>query len=68
LGTDNIPDTPPAPGTLRVVVPDIDGLLPVYVYGKYEGYEERTDSTRRLLQTQAPALVKGDAGCMRAGF
>ncbi len=37
-GTKLIPDTPPAPGTLRVVVPDINNLLPVYIYDEYEGY------------------------------
>ncbi len=39
LGTDLIPDKPPEPGTLRVVVPDINNLLPVYVYDEYEGYD-----------------------------
>ena len=33
-----LPEKPPAPGTLRVVVPNINKLLPVYVFDKYEGY------------------------------
>ncbi len=35
---DEIPATPPDPGTLRVIVPDIGGLLPVYVFDRYEGF------------------------------
>ena len=36
---DDLPKEPPADGRLRVVVPDIGGLLPVYVFDRYEGYE-----------------------------
>ena len=36
---DDLPKEPPADGRLRVVVPDIGGLLPVYVLDRYEGYE-----------------------------
>jgi len=35
----DIPPHPPQPGQLRVVVPEIDGLLPVYVFDHYDGYE-----------------------------
>ena len=38
IGTDCIPATAPDEGTVRVVVPDIDDLLLVYVFNKYEGY------------------------------
>ena len=38
IGTENIPKTAPSPGNIRVVVPDIDKLLLVYVYNKYEGF------------------------------
>lgn len=38
VGTENIPATAPKPGSIRVVVPDIDGLLPVYVYNRYDGF------------------------------
>lgn len=38
IGTDTIPNTPPAEGTIRVVVPDIGDLLLVYVLNRYEGY------------------------------
>ncbi|XP_013421312.1 uncharacterized protein LOC106181476 [Lingula anatina] len=36
------PKDPPAPGKVRVLVPDIAGLLPVYVYDEYEGYTVKT--------------------------
>ena len=39
LPGDELPKEPPAQGCLRVVVPDIGGLLPVYVFDRYEGYE-----------------------------
>lgn len=38
IGTENIPATAPKPGSIRVVVPDIDGLLLVYVYNRYDGF------------------------------
>ncbi|XP_020905668.2 uncharacterized protein LOC110243861 [Exaiptasia diaphana] len=41
-GTDAIPSFPPKEGTIRVVVPDIHGLLLVYSYDKYPGYEVKT--------------------------
>lgn len=39
---DSLPSNPPEPGTLRVVIPDIDRLLPVYVFDKYDGYTVKT--------------------------
>ena len=36
---DALPKDAPADGRLRVVVPDIGGLLPVYVLDRYEGYQ-----------------------------
>ena len=33
---------PPGDGSVTVYVPDIGGLLPVYVYDEYEGYEVKT--------------------------
>ncbi len=36
------PSSPPQAGTLRVVVPDINRLLPVYVFDKYIGYTVKT--------------------------
>ena len=41
-GTENIPTTPPAQGTIRVVVPDINGLLLVYNYDRYPRYDVKT--------------------------
>lgn len=37
--TREIPTHPPRAGQLRVVVPDINDLLPVYVLDRYEGYQ-----------------------------
>ncbi len=39
---DELPTQAPAEGKLRVVIPDINRLLPVYVYDKYEGYQVKT--------------------------
>lgn len=38
IGTDNLPTTPPSPGAIRVVVPDIANLLLVYVFNCYDGF------------------------------
>ncbi len=37
-----LPVTPPPPGTVRVIVPYIENLLPVYIYDEYEGYTVKT--------------------------
>ncbi len=39
---DNLPPFPPKPGFIRVVVPNIHNLLPVYVFDRYEGYKVKT--------------------------
>ena len=61
LGTDNIPTTPPKPGTLRVVVPDIDDLLPVYVFDRYEGYTVKTipDCTEAEIENHITKTAEG---------
>ena len=41
-GTDNIPLTRPRAGRIRVIVPDINGLLLVYWYNPYEGFDVKT--------------------------
>ena len=48
IGTDNIPTSAPRPGSIRVVVPDIDDLLLVYVYNAYDGFTVK---------------AMGDSGC-----
>ena len=57
---DDLPAVPPAPGTIRVVVPDIDGLLPVYVYDDYEGYTVKTipDCTEVELENHIEKTAK----------
>ena len=39
IGTENVPITAPRPRSIRVVVPDIDNLLLVYVFNRYEGFQ-----------------------------
>lgn len=39
---EKIPSDPPEPGSLRVIVPDINRLLPVYVFDHYEGFRVKT--------------------------
>jgi hypothetical protein len=40
IGThDKRPDEPPKPGTIRVFVPEINNLLPVYVFDRYDGFD-----------------------------
>ena len=38
IGTENVPIIAPRPRSIRVVVPDIDNLLLVYVFNCYEGF------------------------------
>ena len=47
-----LPHTPPRPGTIRVVTPDINGLLPVYVFDRYDGFEVKAIPMSR--STAAP--------------
>lgn len=42
VGTGKIPSTPPPAGSVRVVVPDIGGLLLVYCKDRYQGFEVKT--------------------------
>lgn len=53
VGTDKIPSSAPKAGTLRVVVPDINGLLLVYWYDLYEGYEVKTMVNCSLQEIEA---------------
>jgi len=50
---EKLPSQPPNPGNIRVVVPDIKGLLPVYVFDRYEGYQVKTipEMTRKECET-----------------
>lgn len=42
LYQDQIPDEQVQPGKCRVILPDIAGVLPVYQYDEYKGYETKT--------------------------
>ena len=61
VGTDNIPSTPPANGTVRVVVPDIGGLLLVYNYDRYAGFEVKTmrECSLKEIDGHIELTVKG---------
>lgn len=52
IGTDKIPTEAPKLGSIRAVVPDIDGQLLVYVYNRYDGFEvkEMGDSKCSLAE------------------
>ena len=39
---DELPQEQVAPGKVRVILPDIAGLLPVYQYDEYKGYTTKT--------------------------
>ncbi len=53
LPGESLPNHPPAPGTIRVVVPFINDLLPVYVMDRYDGYTVKLipDMTREEIET-----------------
>ena len=59
VGNDQIPASAPKAGTIRVVVPDINGLLLVYWYDLYEGYEVKTMVNCSLEEIEAN--IKGTA-------
>lgn len=59
VGNDKIPASAPKAGTIRVVVPDINGLLLVYWYDLYEGYEVKTMVNCSLDEIEAN--IKGTA-------
>jgi len=62
--TRDIPKHSPVPGQLRVVVPDINDLLPVYVMDRYEGYQVKAlgemsaDEMEAHISLTAEALRK----------
>lgn len=64
------------PGAVTVYVPDIGGLLPVYVYDRYEGFRVKTfpelteDELRRYLEANVAAVrdVARSAGAVDAAL
>ena len=54
---------PPHPGTCTVYRPDIGGLLPVYVYDTYEGFEVRTFD--RLDDSELEGYVGANVAAVR---
>jgi glycosyltransferase involved in cell wall biosynthesis len=67
---DKLPDDPPKPGTIRVVVPDISNLLPVYVFDRYDGFDVKIipEMTPEEIQThiEMTASTLRDVACQGA--
>jgi hypothetical protein len=59
---DKLPDEPPKPSTIRVIVPEINNLLPAYVFDRYDGFVVKIipEMTREEIHTHiemtAPTL------------
>ena len=60
IGTENIPSSAPEGGKVRVIVPDINGLLLVYWYDVYEGYEVKTMVNCSLEEIEANIKLTAD--------
>ncbi len=69
IGTNSIPETPPVNGTLRVIVPDIDNLLPVYIFDEYEGYTVKTipEMTDEEIENHIDLMAKAIKKIVRQG-
>ena len=61
VGTNNIPTSAPKQGTVRVVVPDINGLLLVYNYDRYPEYKVKTllQCSMEEIDSHIEATAKG---------
>ncbi len=55
-----LPAAPPAPGTLRVVVPFINQLLPVYVFDRYDDFQVKIipDMTTAEIESHIELTAK----------
>ena len=64
---------PAGPGSITTYVPDIAGLLPVYVYDEYEGYEVKTypdlsdEELERYISMNAAAVTDVAGRCGEVG-
>ncbi len=59
-----VPESAPDAGRIRVVVPDIGGLLPVYVADEYEGFRVKT--LPELTDFEIEEHVEGTVRALRA--
>ena len=57
IGTDTIPTTAPSENTVRVVVPDIDDLLLVYVLNHYEGYTVKALGDPKCTEDEIDGVI-----------
>ena len=65
VGTDSIPATAPSPGSIRVVVPDIDSLLLVYVFNRYDGFRVKAMGDNHCSLAEIDNLVEKTAAGLR---
>ena len=61
---DLVPKQAPGPGRLRVIVPDIHGLLPVYVMDRYDGFDVKT--IPEMTAEEIDAHIDMTAAALRA--
>lgn len=65
VGTANVPSVAPTPGTVRVVVPDIDGLLLVYVYNRYDGFRVKAMGNPDCTEAEIENYIATTAAGLR---
>ena len=65
IGTENVPTTPPKPGSIRVVVPDIDNLLLVYVFNHYEGFQVKAMGSPECSLAEIENYIEKTAAGLR---
>ncbi len=58
------PEGGSGPGTVTAYLPDIDGLLPVYVADRYEGFRVKTFS--ELTEAELATYLEGNVAAVRA--
>ena len=65
IGTINVPTTASQPGTICVVVPDIDNLLLVYVFNCYEGFKVKAMGDAVCSLTEIENYIEKTASGLR---
>ena len=65
IGTENVPTTAPRPGSIRVVVPDIDNLLLVYVFNRYDEFQVKAMGDLQCSITEIENYIDKTADGLR---
>jgi len=60
---EKLPSAPPKAGQMRVVVPNIQKLLPVYVFDRYDGFEVKTIPQMTVAEINTHITLT--ANCLR---